>query len=800
MKALLVDLRYAWRSRIRKPRVLLLEVGTLTLGLSLIGLTISIAQALVGGPALRDADRVVGIAPAGESRLVEFEELSYPAYRAYAARTDLFQRTAAVGRVPTVIATANGRGGLVVGESVTAAYFDFFDLEPAQGRLLSSAAEIVLSDNAWRRLFGADRSVVGARVQLGGAPYTVVGVAPASFTGLFRGVIPDFWVPLDAYAASSPRYRREIESPRNATVWVFARLKDGVGVGQAQAAVGNASLVVGSELPLHPAMSSQLVSGIAAVLFGQVILLALITAANFATLTSMRTMAKYGEMIVRLSLGATSRRILRLLLAENLMAAAVSTTVALAIAWGACTLLSSVRVPLPVQVGLRLDVDALAVALTFTLAFAIAILVSVACTLGVWSTALASGLRESATEAGSAGAGRKQARVRHALVVAEVALSLILIGLAGLAIRGLSLAKAMDIGFDPNGIVVASITPGVAGYDRVKGAALIEQVVAETRTLPGVEVVSTAQPLPLSLNARFTRFRPANTPKVPRDELPVVASAVLGPDYFRALKIPVLAGREFRAADDASQPRVALINRSMASLFFKGQNPLGQTIAVGFPEPTPATIVGIVRDSKMHTLSDVGKPAVFTAARQDPTAGIGASLLVRATGDPVQLEARVLGIVKRVAPDVPVFGVQTLRDQIGVVFTLPRFALSFFGVSAAIAILFASLGLYAVIALSMTLRTREIGIRIAVGASERSIFGMAMRSAVTFGILGVVPGAFALVVVGPVMVAVLYGVRTMDLLTVAASIVVTMTLCILAACGPARRASRVNPLATLRYQ
>jgi predicted permease len=402
-------------------------------------------------------------------------------------------------------------------------------------------------------------------------------------------------------------------------------------------------------------------------------------------------------------------------------------------------------------------------------------------------------------DAGSGLGGRPHARLRHALVVGEVAVSLALLVLAGLALRSLANAHSIDPGFEANGVTVASLDPGLAGRDRASARRFLERFDERLRLVPGVEAVSTVQPVPLSLNVRVSRLRTDADQARPAKDLPFIDTALVGPDYFRALRVGLVSGREFLSTDDESHQRVAIVNETMARKYWPGESPLGRRVAVGFPQPTPVAIVGVVRDTKSRTLGDQPRPFIYTCARQDPMGWQSATVVVRARGTSQEVGQSIRSLVHQLDPEMPVYGIQTLPERIGVAYALPRYALTLFGAFAALALLLASVGLYGVVAYAVSQRTREIGLRMAFGADRARIFRLIVGEALWLGGVGVLLGAPIAFVLSRAASAFLYGVGVFDALTLIGTATLMIVVCCVAAYVPAQRAASIDPMVALRY-
>lgn len=819
MDVLWQDVRYAFRSFLRAPGFTLVAVATLALGLGVNSAMFSAVNAvLLQPPAVKEPDRLVAISGGGEMAFLEteFEALPYPDYRDYAAQTDIFSGLLAYKRTPAVLGRGD-QGEMALGEAVTANYFDVLGVSASRGRVMRAGEDdrpgatpvVVLSHSIWQRRFGSDPTMLSRTVDVAGISRTVIGIAPEEFTGLFRGVLPDFWIPLTGSGTAAD----VLEDRGNPQVWVVGRLRPGVTMSQARVTVDTVArrlalaypetnrtrhvgIIAGRDLPVHPAVSRKTLGAASLALLAQTGLILLIACANLANLFLARATQRRKEIAVRLSLGASRTRLFRQLLTESTLLAGIGGAVALVLAAWLGQLLNTMQLPLPVRVGLGLRVDATVAFFTLGLALLTGVVFGLVPAIRALSPDIYPVLKDAASGLG----GRPQARLRHALVIGEVAVSLALLVLAGLSLRSLANAHSIDPGFDANGVVVASLDPGLAGRDAPTARRFIDRFNERLRLVPGVEAVSTVQPIPLSLNIRVNRLRTDADQARPAKDLPFIDTAIVGPDYFRALRIDIVAGREFLGTDEESHQRVAVVNETMARQYWPNGSPLGRRVAVGFPQPTPVEIVGVVRDTKSRTLGDQARPFIYTCARQDPMGWQSATIVVRTRGNSQEIGQSIRTIVHQLDPEMPVYGIQSLADRIGVAYALPRYALTLFGAFAGLALLLACVGLYGVVAYAVSQRTREIGLRMAFGADRARIFRLIVGEALWLGGTGVLVGAPIAFVLSRAASAFLYGVGAFDPLTLAGTATLMVFICCLAAYMPARRAASIDPMVALRYE
>jgi predicted permease len=823
MNTLLQDIRYAIRTLAKAPSVTVFAVISLALGIGANAAIFSVVDAFFWRPfPVSDPGSLVALSTTDEKNpgLLPMSRLNFEDYR---DKTDVFSGAAAVSfatvdvtvqnettRVPVMIATGN--------------YFDVMGVRPllgvgfapGQDEPMGSRPVVVLGNGYWKRRFGSDPSIVGKTITVNRMGYSVVGVLPETFTGTVPGFVPDLWLPYGMRLHIQPALAFMTESRRGLWLFPVARLKTGVTMGAAQAALTTFAKHLETEYPeankgrgvalqtlaearANPTgAANNPLPRIAALLMVAVGLILLIASANVANLLLARASARQKEIAVRIAMGATRRRLLRQLLTESLVLSLAGGACGLLVAAWFTSLLMSLQPPgpFPLLLGARIDPRVLA----FTLAIA---------TLSGLVFGLVPALQASRPEVyGKLKEGGRgsdlgaRGGVRRVLVVAEVALATVALTATGLLLRSLREATAIDPGFKPDRVLTMALDVSLQGYDANRGTQFYRQLLDRVRMVPGVRAATLASRLPLAFGLQRTVHVDGEVPS-DKERGVLVNVATVDRGYFATLEIPLVSGRAFGLEDVEDSPAVAIVNQTMAARFWPGRDVLGHTFR--FPSgggdgklTDPIRIVGIARDSKYVTLGEAPIPFVYLPLRQDYQPGL--RLVVRGEQDP----AGVLGLIRRevsaLDPGLPIFNVQPLAAQIQGALWLSRVGASLLGSFGALALLLTTVGTYGVIAYSVARRTPEIGLRMALGAGPGRIIGMILANGMSLVAIGLSVGLAAALLLGRSLTPILFGVKPSDPVTYAAISLVLSAVALLACYVPARRAAGVDPTIALRQE
>jgi macrolide transport system ATP-binding/permease protein len=745
---------------------------------------------------------------------------SYPDYRDF-KDSDAFETLSAHTLKPALL-TIQGESQRVLASLMTGNTFEMLGLRAAYGRLLLPVDEapgqhpvIVLGHGIWRRRFGADPSVVGRSVALNGHPHTIVGVGPAGFSGLLRGVAADVFVPLAMHDALS---REPLDHRGNRGLMLLGRLRHGATPESARAclAVIAARLHqayrdywtdvkdeprVVSVLPetasrLLPQMSGP-ISGFLAVLLAIVGLVLLLACSNVANLLLARASARRREIAVRVALGAGRLQLLRQLLAESALLSLLAGGLGLGFALAATRLVGSLQPPLPVTLALGMHLDLRVLLFTLVLSVGTGIAFGLLPALSVSGVGPMEALRAGGTPQNP----RRRFGVRNVLVVGQVAGSVLLLVCTGLFLRSLGNAEAIDPGFSPRGVVVFSVDLNSRGYDEARGALFYDRMRERLATVPGVVSVSLASRLPLSLGGGRRSLQVEGYQPRPGEDMEVHFSEV-SPDYFETMKTPIASGRGFVPAD-AAGPGAVVVNEAFVRRFWPGEPALGRRVVVprraaGALVETPMEVVGITRDGKYNSLGEEPTPFIYYPSSHLYSAEM--NVLLRAQVEPARLGVEVRKAMAALDPNLPVYDFRTLEEHLGIALFPVRAVAWLLGLMGVLALFLAVLGLYGVLAYSVSCRTREIGIRMALGARRDTVVTMILGFGARLTLTGLALGLLAALGVTRFLKFLLYGISPVDPLTFVLIPSILLAVSLAAAALPARRASRVEPAIVLREE
>ncbi len=809
MDALWQDVRYALRGLRKSPGFALIAVLTigLAVGANTTVFTIMERFVLRPLPVVPETDRLVHVrtgAPGGGEWSVSYQD-----YRDWREGARSVEGLAAETFTEMQLRT-DGPPQRVWGILTSWNLFETLRVRPILGRTFapddeSRAAPVaVISEALWRSAFAGDSGVVGRRVMLNGSDFTIIGVLPPRFVGTEVGLAHDLWVPITLMELLVPRTAGALASHGWRGFEVLGRLKPGVSVQQARLDLSaiqrrlaetetddrNTSAVVkrfgeeGAVSWFRPLTGA---------LLGVTLVVLLVACANLANLLLARATARRREIGIRLAVGAGRIRLVRQLLTESIVLALGGGVVGVLVAmWGRDTVYAFVPAsPFPIGFDMPLDARVLAFALAATLFTGVVFGLIPA--LQASRPDLVGALRDGA----STGPAHRS-RVQSALVAAQVALSVVSLVCAGLFVRGLQRAQAVDTGYAaPGQVLLASTNLALAGYrSDSTGRPVLERLVAEVRALPGVRSASVASRVSLgfggnnsaSMDVEGYEFRP--------DENPAISWYAVGPDYFATLGTTVLRGREFTDGDRADAAPVVVVNEAFAQRYFPGREALGRQLR--FAGGLWRTVVGVVRTTKFERLDEAPEPWVYFPILQVYNPGF--SLCLRTTGDPHQLQQALRRALEGVDPNLPVHDVRTFAENMGAVTFVQDMGASMLAAFGLLALVLAAIGLYGVLTYSVAQRTREMGVRIAIGASRGDVLGLVVGRAIRLTAVGLGAGILLAAAAGQLLRSQIFGVSPLDPLTFGAVILLLAAIAFLAAWLPARRAAKVDPIIALQAE
>jgi putative ABC transport system permease protein len=799
MDTLLQDLRYGVRRLFADPAFTLIAVACLALGIGANTTVLTAVNTLLLRPLpYGDPDRLMSlytVAPSG--RADSHESLSYPDYRDWGTLDGALSATAAFTN-----GTVN-LGGIDEPQRLQAAYvtaslFPLLGVRTVLGRGFLAEEEragkvVVLSWDLWQSRFGGDRAALGAKVTIDGEPYTVVGVMQP---GIRFPETARLWLPLAPGEAAESRGWRTYQG--------LGRLAPGVTVEQAASRAAAKARELAERYPDADArrgggvqpyreMFSRQVRPMMLIMLGAVSFVLLIACANVANLLLARGTTRRREIAVRLAVGAGRGRVVRQLLTESLLIALLGGVLgALLGTWGIDALTRSLPADLPFW--MVFDVDGKVLLMTLAVSVVSALAFGLVPALRASDLDLVSELKDGGRGTTGVRAGRLQA----ALVVTQLALSVVLLVGATLMIRSFMRLHTVDPGFRAEGVLTLQTSlrgPRYPGDSTV--ARSYERLLERIGTLPGVAGAAAVSSLPVADCCGSSTFYPEGK-DYPAGSAPEALSAAATPGYFATLRIPLLRGREFGAADRPGAPPVAIVNRVLAERAWPGEDPIGKRFRFGPNDSTWLTVVGVAREVKYHKLNDEDLPQLYLAHAQSPWRTL--SIVVRTAGDPASLTPAVRQAVRSIDPDLPLTRVQTMREVVRLRMFESRIYGGMFAVFALVALLLASVGLYGVMSYTVAQRTHEMGVRIALGALPGDVIRLMVARGARLTAVGLaigVPAAFGL---ARVLRGALYGVSASDPATFAAIVALLSTVALLASYLPARRAARVEPMVALRSE
>jgi macrolide transport system ATP-binding/permease protein len=821
MHTFLQDLRYGARMLGKNLGVTIVAVITLALGIGANTAIFSGVSAFVFRPLpVPHSDELVRPIEITEDRGMA-DEFSYPDYVDYRDQNSVFSGVIAEDMVQAAIGTEN-ESDVIWGQVVSGNYFDVLQVTPAMGRTFAPEEDktpglhpvVVISHSLWERRLGSDAQIVGKTIDLNGKPYNVIGVAPPTFKGSKWALALDFWVPMMMVEdlQRDPNLLSERDSH-----WmnIVARLKPGVSLNQASANMAmiagrlnqtypdyrasSTSAVVKTELDGRFEEAASLMKGGAAIAMCIVGLVLLIACANVANLLLARAAARRKEIGIRLALGASRARLIRQLLTENVLLSLLGGGLGLLLAYW-LTFLMQGFIPV-LQYNVISDFFAIdSRALIFTLV--ISLLTGVVFGLApAWYASKPDVVPVLKGELPSAQTGkRRRLTLRNALVVAQVSLSVVVLVCAGLFVQSFRNAQRMDPGFGATqNVLLLSLNPELIGYDETQSKDFVRRAVEGVKALPGVEAVSATRLPPLgdSSNSSGPILREGETLARGSAGRNVMNTSITA-GYFQTLQIPIIAGRDFDDRDRQGAQRAVIINERMAQILWPGENAVGKRILVGADSRDPIEVVGVVKTGKYRSLSEDPKPFYYYSAMQRGAAGM--TLFVRTTGDPRSLVKPVRGYIQTLDLRMPVFAVKTMSEHMTWALWGPRMAASLSVAFGLVALLLSAVGLYSVMAYVVTQRTREVGIRMALGAQRRDVLRLMTKYGMSLAVTGVAIGLILAVGLARLLSSFLIGISVYDV-TIFVAVPVLLTIVAAAACLlPARRATRVNPLVALRYE
>ena len=811
METLLQDIRFGLRQLFKRPIFTALAIISMALGIGANTAIFSLVDTVLLRPLpVREPSKLIavdGTLPNG----TDFTLQSFLNYKDYRERSRSFEGLLAY-RFVVASLSHNGVNERAWGFTVSGNYFDVLGVKPVLGRAFlpeedqtpDSHPVVVLSNACWKKRFGGDPSIVGRTVSLNNRTFIIIGVAPEGFVGTEVAYAPEFWAPIMMAKQLEPG-STWLDVRDSDNLFVVGRLKPGVTVAQAKADLEGITLQMAKEHPTENAgrgirlmppglfipdirNSIFALSGVLAVVGALVLLLACV---NLANLLLARATERRKEIGIRLAVGASRARLVRQLLTESVLLSVTGGAVGLLLAVWINHFVAAIKLPMDIALLFDLRIDWRVLIFALVISLATGVLFSLLPALQSSKPALIPALKDE-----SSMAGFRRSRLRNSLVIAQIALSLVLLVSAGLIVRSLQAAQRMRPGFNPQNAVAISFDLGLQGYDDAKGRAFHERALERVRALPGIRSVAFIDVLPLSLDYSSTSVYIEGQPVTSKSNLRSAIPYSVSPKYFETMGIP-LRGRDFLPTENKKDSRFAIVNETFARRFFPGQEAIGKRYNSSGPKDPFWQIIGVVPDGKYNTLGEEPKAVIFRPQRYFETSS---TLVARTEGDPHTVLAAIRRELQQLDPTLPLYDAKTLSEHMNIPLFPAKIAAGALGSFGVLALILAAVGIYVVMSYMVAGRTREIVLRMALGAQSRSVGWLILRQGMMLAVIGCAIG-LALAFGGTrLLQSILYGVSAVDPLTFTMVAFLLGTVALLACWLPAYRAARVDPMIALRNE
>lgn len=820
MDTLWQDVRFAFRTIRKNPGFTAVAVLSLALGVGANTTIFTLLNAALLSPLpVERPSELVAVYTTDQANIGGFGNLtpmSYPNLKDFRERNEYLSEMAAYTfpQAVSVITASEPQPAFV--ELVTGNYFSVLGVKPAMGRVFTAdedakpggAPLVVLSHGFWQRRFGGDPAAVGKVMPLNGSGFTIVGIMPEGFRGVNSLFSPDMWAPSMMHAQILPSQLRGWLDERRALMFFAAgRLKPGATLGQAEANLKSIATALEHEYPapnkgrsvaLRPLVEATIFPGIRDlfVLGGAVImvivgLVLLIACSNVANLLMARASARRQEIAVRVALGASRSRLFRQLLTESVVLATLGGIFGIGVAIVARDGIWSMRPPFLADNFVDLSIDGRVLAFTAFVSLLTGLIFGMMPALQASRPDVVGSLKE---ETRGAGTSRRKSALSKGLVVAQVALSVVALVAAGLFLRSLGRANEIDPGFDVDRLGVVVVNPGQGGYDDARGQQFYRTVHDRVAQMPGLQSTAWASVAPLTGGISKTIVKEGENPESTTART-LAAAIISSPGYFKTLGIPLLQGRDFDDTDRGGTLRVAIVNQAFADRIWPNENPIGKRFRY-YTDKEFRQVVGVAKTSKYVTLGEDPRPAAYTPLEQDPSDAM--VLFVRTAGSPAPALGTAQREVRTLDPHVPLQNPYPMREILNQSLWPARMAAILLGALGLLALTLASVGLYGVMAYSVAQRTREIGVRMALGADRSQVLTMVLRQAMTLVVIGLAIGVASALAVSRVVTRLLFGMNAMDPATFGGVCLLLVTVALVASYVPAWRASRLDALRALR--
>jgi predicted permease len=812
METLLHDVRYGLRQLFKHPVFTILAVVSLALGIGANTAIFSLVNTVLLRPLpVKEPSQLIEVYGSLNNG-ADFSIQSYLNYKDYRDRNDVFSGLF-VYRIVVASLSHSGSNERVWGYLASGNYFEVLGVKPMLGRSFlpeedqtpGSHPVVVLSYTCWQKRFAADPAIVGRTILLNNHTFTVIGVAPKGFIGTEVAYAPEYWAPVMMAKVIEPDSRYLDQRDSN-NLFMIGRMKPSVTPAQVKASLDAITLQLGKEYPAEnegrgitlsrpglfiPSIrdASITFAGVLMVIVGLVLLLACV---NLANLQLARATSRRKEIAIRLAVGASRGRLVQQLVTEGVLLSLAGGALGLMLAAWISWLVGGIKLPLDVALVFDLPLDWRVLLFTLGLSIFTGVVFSLLPALQSSKPALVPSLKDDAKLGGF-----RRSRLRNSLVVAQVSLSLVLLVCAGLIVRSLQAAQKMRPGFDTQAAIAISFDVGLQGYEEAKGRAFHHQILERVRAVPGVRAAALTSNLPLSLNYNSSSVYLEGQPAVGSGRLPTCIPMSVSPGFFETMGI-ALRGRDFAESEDKLEARVTVVNETFAKKFFPGIDPIGKRFNFSGPKDPLWQIIGVCSDGKYNTLAETSQSAVFRPQFRDYDTVV--TLVARTEGDPRSMTAPLRKEFQEMDPTLPLYDIKTLTEHMKIPLFPARMAANVLGSFGVLALVLAAIGIYGVMSYVVAGRTREIGLRMALGAQLRHVRQLILGQGMILASIGLAIGLVIVFILARFLTSMLYGVSPTDPITFSAITFLLAGVALVACYIPARRAARVDPMVALREE
>jgi predicted permease len=815
MSTLIKDIRYGIRGLLKRPGFASVAIITLALGIGANTAIFSLVNTvLLRSLPVSQPSQIFSVAVRGKDD--SMSAFSYPNFVDFRDRNQVLSGLIAYRFLPLSLSRDNNNER-IWGYEVSGNYFDVLGVQAVKGRTFLPEEDrtrlshpvAVISYGCWQRRFGGDASLVGRDVLLNNHPFRIIGIAPERFKGTELVYTPEIWLPASMMEWAEPG-NMSLDNRNAGNFFVVGRLKPEIGKREAEASLNLLAQQLGKEYPdtnegqsiklvppgfILPELRGAVVN-FTWVLMAAVALVLLVTCTNLAGLLIARATDRRREIAIRLAMGASRLRLIRQLLTESVLLSLAGGILGIFLALWMLNVLLGFKPPIDFPLAVDVDVDWRVLIFSLAVSLITGAIFGLAPALQATRPNIVTALKDTAAQGGA-----RKTRLRSALVVAQISLSLLLLIGAGLVVRTLQQLQTMNPGFNPRNAMTVSFDLGLQGYDEARGQQFQHQLIERVQSLPGVKSAAVSNYIPLSLNYNSNNVFIEGQPAEHGANVPLSMVASISPRYFETMGTPILEGREFADQDKGETERVAIVNET----FVRRLLPFAKTNAdaigkrISFRDKGPLMrIVGVAGDGKYFNIAEEPRSFLWTTTAQDYTSSI--ILLVRTNGNPESVLGAVRAELHSLDPNLPVFDVKTLTEHMRFALFPARIAATVLGVFGLVALVLAAIGIYGITSYAVSQRTREIGIRMALGAQFSDVMKLILTHGVKLTVIGVCLGLLGAYLVTRAITSVLYGVTATDPLTFAGVSVLLIAVALIACYVPARRATKVDPLTSLRYE